>query len=183
VLGTGAYRLEHFEVVVAVEVRVDATLKADLGGTGVLCLHDAPGDLVELEQVGAATKVQRQRTFGERAELALERADVCVVDVPVHHEGDHIADRPSPQLVRDFGDRDDFATPGGEQLDDLVLADLLTSERALEHFAHGSAGAGPRVPARVRWGVGDGRAGSATGRDRPAVDQQARRGWLTTGAP
>ncbi len=92
-LGTRTDRPQHLEVVGAVEVWVDPTLKADLGGAGLLRFDDAAGDLADLEQVGAATKVQRQRPLGERAELALERADVGVVDVPVDHEGDHIADR------------------------------------------------------------------------------------------
>jgi len=91
-LGTRADCLQHIEVVGAVEVRVDPTLQADLGGAGLLRLDDTAGDLADLEHVGAATKVQRQRPFGERAELALERADVGVVDVPVDHEGDHVAD-------------------------------------------------------------------------------------------
>ena len=49
----GADGPDHLEVVVAVEVRVDAALEAHLGGAGVLGLDDPLGDLVELQQVRA----------------------------------------------------------------------------------------------------------------------------------
>ena len=129
-LKPGPDRPQHLEVVVAVEVRVDAPLQADLGGARLLRLDDAPGDLVDLEQVGAAPQVQRQRTLGESAEPALEGADVGVVDVPVGDEGDHVADRSPAQLVGDLGHGHDFGPAGREQRDDLVLADLLARERA-----------------------------------------------------
>ena len=53
---------------------------------------------LELEQVGGAPEVERERALGERAELALEGADVGVVDVPVGHVGHLVADR----LVRSW---------------------------------------------------------------------------------
>ena len=84
--------LQHLEVVLAVEVGVDAALQADLGRPAGFGLDDAPCDLVDLEQIGAAAQVERQRALGEGAEPALEGADVRVVDVAVGDEGDHVAD-------------------------------------------------------------------------------------------
>ena len=61
---------------------------------------DALGDLVEAQQVRLAPQVERQRPLAERAEAALERADVGVVDVPVRDVGDGVADRPAAQRRR-----------------------------------------------------------------------------------
>ena len=92
---------------------------------GVLGLDHPSGDLVELEQVGRAPQVERQRALGEGAEPALEGADVGVVDVAVGHPGDVVADRLAPQLVGQLGHGPHLGTAGREQGDDLVLADLL----------------------------------------------------------
>ena len=92
-LGGGPHGAEHVEVVVAVEVRVDAALQADLGGPLGLGLGHPPGDLVQVEQVGGAPQVERERPLGEGAEPALEGADVGVVDVAVDDEGDLVARR------------------------------------------------------------------------------------------
>ena len=86
------HRARDVEVVVAVEVGMDAALQAHLGGAAVDRLDDAPLDLVEVEEVRVAAQVERQRALGEGAEPALERADVRVVDVAVAHEGDGVAD-------------------------------------------------------------------------------------------
>ncbi len=65
----------------------DTSVAPQLGG-----LADPPGDVVQGEQVGRAPQVERQRALGEAAELALERADVGVVDVAVADPGDRVAD-------------------------------------------------------------------------------------------
>ena len=88
-----ADRTQHVEVVVAVEGRVDAALEADLGAPQRLGLRDAARDLLEVEEVGVAAQVQRERALRERAEPALERADVRVVDVAVRDPGDVVARR------------------------------------------------------------------------------------------
>ena len=77
------HRLGDVDVVVAVEVGVDAALQAHLGGAAVHGLADAAGDLVEREEVRRAPQVERQRALREAAEPALERAHVGVVDVAV----------------------------------------------------------------------------------------------------
>ena len=98
------HRPGDVEVVVAVEVGVDAALQAHLGRAALDRLDHAPLDLVEVEQVRVAAQVQRQRALRERAEPALERADVRVVDVAVADERDVVADDLAPQLVGDLGD-------------------------------------------------------------------------------
>ena len=92
-LGAGPHRLQHVEVVVAVEVGVDAALEAHLGRAKRLGLGDPSAHLVQVEQVRGAAQIERQRALRERAELAPERADVGVVDVAVDHEGDVVARR------------------------------------------------------------------------------------------
>ena len=118
----GAHRLEHVEVVVAVEVGVDAALEAHLGGALGLGLGHAARDLVELEQVGRAAQVQRERALGEGAEAALEGADVGVVDVAVAHVGDGVADRRPAQVVGDLGHHLHLGAPGAEERHDLRRA-------------------------------------------------------------
>ena len=97
------HRPGDVDVVVAVEVGVDAALEADLGGAQLGRLDDPAGDVVQREQVRAAPQVQRQRALGEAAEPALERADVRVVDVAVVDEGDDVAHGLPAQLVGHLG--------------------------------------------------------------------------------
>ena len=87
------------QVVVAVEVRVDAALQAHLGRAALDRLDHPRLDLLDAEQVRVAAQVERERPLRERAEPALERADVRVVDVAVAHERDGVADDLAPQLV------------------------------------------------------------------------------------
>ena len=70
------------QVVVAVERRVDAALEADLDGAALPRLLDAADDLVERREVGGAAQVLGELALRERAEAALEVADVRVLDVP-----------------------------------------------------------------------------------------------------
>ena len=141
----------HRQVVLAVEVGMDAALQAHLGGAAVDRFHHAPLDLLVVEEVRAAAEVQRQRTLGERAEPALERADVRVVDVAVAHEGDGVADGIDAELIGDRGDLEEVGTARAEERDDLVDADLVTCEHAVEHVTHRRAGA-RRPPRRDRRG-------------------------------
>ena len=88
-----AHRGHHVDVVVAVELGMDATLETDLGGALGFGLAHPLADLVERQEVGVAAKVERQRTLREGAEAALEGADVGVVDVAIDHETDGVAHR------------------------------------------------------------------------------------------
>ena len=136
------HRPRHVEVVLAVEVGVDAALETHLGGAALDRFDDPPLDLVAVEEIRVAAEVQRQRTLREGAELALERADVRVVDVAIAHERDRVAHGLAPQLI---GDRARPRATSGpralEQRDDLVDADFFAREHTVEHVADGRAGA------------------------------------------
>ena len=141
----GPHRLEHVEVVVAVEVGVDAALQAHLGRALGLRLGHPPGDLVELEQVGGAAQVQRQRALGERAEAALERAHVGVVDVAVADVGDGVAHRPAAQVVGHLGHHAHLGAPGAEEADDLGRAHLVAQGHPRQHLGHRATAPGGTV--------------------------------------
>ena len=70
---------------------MNATLEADLCGSVSLGLGHPTGDLIEIKKVGITSEIERQRTLGEGAELALERTDVGVIDIPVDDIGHVIA--------------------------------------------------------------------------------------------
>ena len=123
------------DVVVAVEVGVDAALQAHLGGAPLDGLDHPALDVLEGEQVGRAPQVQRQRALGEAAEAALEGAHVRVVDVAVVDPGDVVAHHPAAQVVGDLGHRGHLRATGREQRDDLVDADLLAGQHPVEHLA------------------------------------------------
>ena len=132
------------EVVAAVEVGMDPALEAHLGGAVLDRFDHSALQLVEAEQVGVAAQVERQRPLRERAELALERADVRVVDVAVAHERDGVADRFRAQAVGDVRDPGEVGAARAEQGDDLFDVDLLAGEHTVEHFAdRGARACGP----------------------------------------
>ena len=131
------HRSCHRQVVLAVEVGMDAALEADLGGAALDGFDDPALDLLEVEQVRRPAEVERHRALRERAELALERADVRVVDVAGSHEGDDVADGVGAELIGDRSDTRDVGTTRAEQRDDLVDADFLACCDAVEHVAHG----------------------------------------------
>ena len=135
-LGHGLlHRTGDVDVVVAVEVRMDAALQRDLGGAHLPRFHRALGDVVEGEQVRRAAQVQRQRALGEAAELALERAHVGVVDVAVVHPRDGVAHGTVPQFVGHLGHGHHLGPTSTEQRDDLVEAHLVARQHAVEHLA------------------------------------------------
>ena len=120
------HRARDVDVVVAVEVGVDAALQGDLGGAEVPRLLGASGDVVEREEVRGTAQVEAERTFGEPAELALERAHVGVVDVAVVDPRDRVTDRLSAEFIGECGDRPDFRSACGKQRHDLVLIHTVT---------------------------------------------------------
>ena len=133
------HRPAHVDVVVAVEVGMDAALQAHLGRAERGGLGDALLDVFEREEVGRAAQVQRQRALREAAEAALERADVRVVDVAVVHPRDDVADRRAAKVVGDLGDGHDLGAACAEERDELVDPGLLPEQHAVEHLAHRAA--------------------------------------------
>ncbi len=129
-------RAGDIDVVVAVEVGMDATLQADLGGAALDCFDHAALHLLHLDEIRLAPEVERERALREGAEAALERAHVRVVDVAVANEGHLVADDLAPELVGDLGDPHDLRTAGTEQRHDLVDADLLAGQYTRENLTH-----------------------------------------------
>ena len=142
---------------------MDAALEAHLGGPPLLGFAHPVGDLAQLEQVGRAPEVEREGAFGEGAELALEGADVGVVDVPVGHVGDLVTHRLAPELVGHIGHGPDLGAPGREQGDDLVLAHGLAELDPGQHVAHRAAGGAASVTT----------GGDGAGADRPGDHRRA----------
>ena len=95
-----------------------------------------PRDLVQLQQVGRAAQVERERALGEGAEAALEGADVGVVDVAVAHEGHVVAGDAAAQIVGHLGHHAHLGAAGAEERHDLGLADLLAQRHAGQHLGH-----------------------------------------------
>ena len=70
---------------------MDAALHANLCRTSLPGFLGAPGDLFIRKVVRPSAQVLCQFTLGEGAELALEIADVGVIDVAVNNEAHGIA--------------------------------------------------------------------------------------------
>ena len=121
------HRARDVDVVVAVEVGMDAALEAHLGRAALDRLDHAALHLLHLDEVGLPAQVERERTLRERAEPALERADVRVVDVAVAHEGDLVADDLAPQLVGDLRDPRDL---GAARRSSVTISSMPTSSPA-----------------------------------------------------
>ncbi len=130
------------DVVVAVEVGMDAALEADLGRAAFDRFDDAALHLFHLDQVRLPAQVERERALRERAETALVRAHVRVVDVAVADEGDLVADDVAAQLVGHLRDTGHLGAARTEQDHDLVDADFLPRQHSGEHLAD--------APARAR---------------------------------
>jgi len=79
--------------------------------------------------------------FENSTELALERADVRVVDVAVTHEGDGVADGLRAEPVGHVRDPREVGAACAEQRDDLFDVDFLTGEHTVEHLTDRGTGA------------------------------------------
>ena len=144
------HRTRHVDVVVAVEVRVDAALQGHFCGTEGSGLHGTVRDVVERQQVGGAAQVERHRPLREPAEAALVGAHVRVVDVAVVDPRDGVSHCVKAELVGVVGDEADLRAPGAEQVHDLVVADLLACAVALDDLGDASPCRRPRVRHHLR---------------------------------
>ena len=98
---------------------VDAALHAHFGAASGPGFAHAALDFLRAQVVGAAAQVFRQLALGEGAELALEVADVGVVDVAVDDVGDAIAVAFLPQPIGGLHDGIEVVAPGADQAHDL----------------------------------------------------------------
>ena len=169
------------EVVVAVERRVNTALEADLDGAALPCLLDAPHDLVHGQEIRRPAEVLGELPLRERAEAALEVADVRVLDVPRDDVRDGVAVQLASQAVGGCEDTVALAAPGAEQPHDLLLAELVARvDRAARRGERtGSALRRPastrlRAPGRPNRPPGA-RAASPSDRSRPSRRTPGRR--------
>ena len=95
----GLYGFQNTDIGVAGVFGMNAALHADLGAAPLPGFLRAALDLLVGKVVGPPAQVLRQLALGEGAELALEIADVGVVDVAVDDEADQIAVDLRPQPV------------------------------------------------------------------------------------
>ena len=95
--------------------RVDPALEADLDGAAVPRLVRAADDLLVRHHVRGAAQVLGELAFRERAEAALEVADVRVVDVPRDDVGDLVAVHLAAQRVGGGEDAVELVAAGGER--------------------------------------------------------------------
>ena len=91
---------------------MDPALQTDLRAPAFPALHRAPGDLVDVEEVGGAAKVLRQASLREGAEATAEVADVRVVDVPADDVRDLVAVAFTPPGVGGLDEPGEFRSAG-----------------------------------------------------------------------
>ena len=145
------HRAAEVEIGLAGVVGVDAALHADFGGAALPGLDHAALHLVEPEVVGLAAQVLGQLALGEGAELALEVADVGVVDVAVDDVGDDVAARLAPQRVGGAHHRFEVGAAGAEERRDLVFGEIVAASRTIEDRALARRlRAAPRAATRLR---------------------------------
>ena len=123
------HRAADVEIGRAGVVRVDAALHADFGGAARPRLGGAALDLVEREVIGRAAEVLAELALGEGAELAAIGADIGVVDVAGDDVADRVAVDRAAQRVGGVAHRGEIAVAGGEERDDLRLAQALARRR------------------------------------------------------
>ena len=123
------------DVIVAIEIGVDAALQGDLCCSHFPCLCRALRDVVECEQIRSATEVEAEWAFGKTTELALESAHVGVVDIAVVHPGDGVANSALAQVVGKFSNGVHFAPASAEQRNNLLLIGQIAGFNAIKNFA------------------------------------------------
>ena len=130
------HRLGDVDVIVAIKVGVNTALQCHLSGTKSSSFHCAVGNVIKSEQVRRTAKVERHRTFGESAELALVRTHVGVVDVAVVHPGNCVAHGFEAKFVGIVGDVADFWSTCTEQVDKFLFAKFLTIAMSFDDLSN-----------------------------------------------
>ena len=125
---------------------MNAALHAHFRGAALPRFPRAALDFLVAEVVGAPAQVFRQLALGEGAELALEVADVGVVDVAVHDERNHIAVGLLAQKVGGLHHGVEVVAARLDQADDLLLIQRLASLCAFEDAEQARGHAGGRRP-------------------------------------
>ena len=173
-------RGDDLRVVVAGEGRVDAALQAHLGGAALPRLDRAPHDLLHRHEERRPAQVLGELALRERAEAALEVADVRVLDVPGDDVADLVAADLAPEPVGGGEHALALVAARREQPHELVLAELVACQLERHRVApdeerhrHGLARR-PTVLAREAERVGDAAAPPARPPDRPSARGRRR---------
>ena len=123
-------------------VGMNPALEADLGRPATPGLPGAARNFREVEIVGPAAQVRAQPTLGERAEPALEVADVGVVDVAVDDVAHGLAVALAAQRIGRLADRARFTTASLEQPDDLRFVERRALAHPIQHLGERTGCAG-----------------------------------------
>ena len=123
------------DVIVAIEIGVDATLQSDFSCSHFPRLCCTLCNVVEREQIRGTTQVEAEWALRKTTELALESAHVGVVDIAVVHPGDGVANSALAQVVGKFSNGVHFAPASAEQRNNLLLIGQIAGFNAIKNFA------------------------------------------------
>ena len=123
----GLHRFADLEVGGAGVLGVDAALHAHLGRPAIPSLAGPAHHLVEPEIVRLAPQVLAELAFGEGAELALEVADIRVVDIAIDHVAHDLARDLTPKFIGGGADVVELFAAHLEEPCDLGLFELVTA--------------------------------------------------------
>ena len=127
------HRLEDLDVGAAGVFGMDAPLHAHFRAAPRPGFPGAPLDLVVGQIVGAPAQVFRQLALGKGAELALEIADIGVVDVAVDDKTDGVAVDGRAQRIGGPGDGAEVLAPRLEQAHHVVLGEVFALSGRIEN--------------------------------------------------
>ena len=127
---------DDIDVSLARVLGMDAALHAHFRAAALPGFPRAALDLLVGEVVGPTAQVLGQLALGKRAELALEVADVGVVDVAVDDVADGVAVDLGPQRVGGLHDGVEVIAPGADEADDRVLLEIVSGARPGEDVRH-----------------------------------------------
>ena len=124
------------DVIVAIEIGVNAALQCHLGGAHVPRFFCPLSNVLQREQVWRAAQIKRKRTFRETTELALKSAHIGVIDIAVVHPRDNITHRIKAQFVGYAGNRSNLWASGGKQIHDFLFVDAVTKFDTAQNFGN-----------------------------------------------
>ena len=123
------------DVGVASVFGMDAALQTDLGRSPLPRFHGTANDLVQVENVGTTAQVLVALSFRERTELAMEIADVGVINVPRDHVRDDVSIDLPAHVVGRRADRREAVRARGKQRYDFLLVEVAAGDGAIQHPA------------------------------------------------
>ena len=113
------------DVIVTIEIGVNAALQRHFGGAHVPRFFGALSNVFQREQVWRAAQIEREWAFRETTELALERAHIGVIDIAVVHPRDNITHCFKAQFVGYASNRSNLWASGSKQIHDFLFVDAM----------------------------------------------------------